>query len=122
MKSDIDRRVIEELKSLKAEFEYIRDEMVGKDKLSPFEKNELELKFNAVKQRLTVANKFGNVDLVRREPSDYEKRYFQYAVRNALIKIKGKFCFTVSKNNIRISNAIFEIDYVLSRIESESSS
>lgn len=116
-----DIRVVEVLEDMKSELEYINSAMAGKDKLSPFEKNKLELKFNSIKEKLDVAKRFGNVDLVKREPFDYEKRYFQSAVRNALIEIKGKFCITVSKNTIRISNAISEIDYELNRIEREPS-
>lgn len=116
-----DIRVVEVLRDMKSELEYINSAMAGKDRLSPFEKDKLELKFNSIKERLDVANKFGNVDLVKREPFDYEKRYFQSAVRNALIVIKGKFCITVSKNKNRILNAISEIDYELNRVERESS-
>mgnify|MGYP006203986509 CR=1 FL=1 len=58
-----DERVVEVLEDMKSELEYINSAMAGKDKLSPFEKNKLELKFNSIKEKLDVAKKIDELNV-----------------------------------------------------------
>jgi hypothetical protein len=113
--------VVNELRHLEGMIGAVADQLRGKKKLTQDEREQVTAAYTALKAELRALLKTGTVGASRREPTVSEERFFQPAVRQALIALRSPTNTNplTSKWATQLFEAESEISYHLNRLEKE---